>query len=256
MKRDKRGKKSKILLWDIETSYNLVSTWNVGYKLNISHENIVKERAIICICYKFLGESKIYSLEWNLGDDKQLLIDFIKVLNSADLSIGHNSDRFDLKWLRTRCIYHGIQTFPEYITIDTLKLSKSHFRFNSNRLDYLGKFLLGEGKLDTGGFKLWQQVVEDNNPQAMKKMITYCKKDIILLEKVYNKLNLHTKSRTHLGVLQGKDECTCPNCSSEDIYLSKTRSTAQGVLRRQMQCKDCNKYFVISNTSYKNWKQN
>ena len=246
--------KFKRLFWDIETSYNVVSTWNVGYDINVGHDNIIKERAIICICFKWEGEKEVYSLQWNKGDDKQLLLDFIKIINEADESIGHNSDRFDVKWLRTRCAYHRIPTFPEYHSIDTLKLAKSGFRFNSNRLDYIGKFLGFGGKLDTGGFKLWQKIVEENDPKAMAEMIKYCKQDVVLLEKVFNVLNPYTKSRTHVGVHNGKDDCSCANCGSQDTILSKTRITAQGVLRRQMHCKKCGKYFVVSNTAYLNRK--
>ena len=116
-------KRFRRLFFDIETSYNVVSTWRVGYDINITHDNIIKERAIICICYKWASEKKVHSLQWNKGNDKQMLIDFIKILNSADEIVGQNSDRFDMKWVRTRCLYHGILMFPSYQTVDTMKLA-------------------------------------------------------------------------------------------------------------------------------------
>jgi hypothetical protein len=63
---------------------------------------------------------------------KKMLIEFIKVLNTADETIGHNGDKFDLAWVRTRCLFHGIDMFPSYTTIDTLKVARSKFKFNSN----------------------------------------------------------------------------------------------------------------------------
>ncbi len=242
--------KIKRLFWDIETSYNVVSSWRVGYKIDISHDNIIKERAIICICYKWEGEDEVHYLRWKKGDDKQLLNDFVDILYQADESIGHNSDRFDLKWLRTRCAFHGIPMVPDYKTIDTLKLAKLGFNFNSNRLDYLGKFFGFGGKTETGGFRLWQEIVENNNEEAMKMMIQYCKDDVILLEKVYNKIEGYSKSKTHIGVLEGKDKCSCPKCGNEKPQKAGTRIMSTGNIQQRLKCNKCGTHYSISKITY------
>jgi hypothetical protein len=51
-----RGPKIRRLFWDIEVTPNLVWSWRVGFKINLSHENIVKERKVICIAFKWEGE--------------------------------------------------------------------------------------------------------------------------------------------------------------------------------------------------------
>lgn len=242
--------KIKRLFFDIETSFNIVASWNIGYNLNISHENILKERAVICICYKWAGESKIYHLSWNNGDDKQMLIDFIKVLNEADEIISHNGDKFDIKWIRTRCLLHGIPMMPDYISLDTLKASKSGFKFNSNRLDYLGKVMGFGGKLKTRGFDLWKEVCLDNNQKSLEEMVKYCKVDVQRLEEVFNKLNPYIKSKTHHGIRNDNSKCSCPNCGSENTTKKGTRITAKGVIQQQMQCGNCGKYFTVSQTEY------
>lgn len=242
----------KRLFWDIETSYNLVASWNIGYNLNIDHNSIIKERAIICISYKWAHENKVNTLTWNKGDDKQLLLDFIEIINSADESIGHNSDKFDLKWLRSRCLYHSIPMFPDYITTDTLKLARLGFRFNSNRLDYLGKFMGFGGKKDTGGFKLWQDIVERDDNKAMKQMVKYCEGDVLLLEKVYNRLNPYTKHKTHVGVVLGNPKCSCPNCGSLKTHSQGRAISAAGFEKVRMQCQKCGKYFRVNKTDYDN----
>jgi len=250
LKKKTKVKKFKRLFFDIETSYNVVSTWRVGYKINISHDNIMKERAIICIAYKWAGDKKVYSLQWNKGDDKQMLIKFIKIMNEADEICGQNSDRFDIKWVRTRCIYHGIPMFPDYHSIDTLKLAKAGFNFNSNRLDYLGKFLGIGGKMDTGGFKLWQDIIMDNCSKSMNIMVKYCKKDVELLEKVYDKLYPYTKHKTHVGVLEGGSRCTCPECSSKETVGRGTTILASGNKKQRLQCLSCGKYFSMPLSIY------
>ena len=74
----------KRLYFDIEVSPNLGFFWQSGYKLNISHDNIIKERAVICIAYKWAHEKYVHCIEWNKGNDKQLLKDFIKILNQRN----------------------------------------------------------------------------------------------------------------------------------------------------------------------------
>jgi DNA polymerase III epsilon subunit-like protein len=66
---------------------------------------------------------------------------FLKVMAQADEIVAHNGDRFDLKWLRTRALLHGLDVMPSPKTIDTLKWAKRYFNFNSNKLDYIAKYL-------------------------------------------------------------------------------------------------------------------
>lgn len=187
-KEDKFLSLPKKLFFDIETSPNLVYSWNIGNKVSLSMDNIVKERAIICISYKIEGQSKVSSLRWNRGDDKQILKEFAKILNTGDyILVAHNGDQYDVKWLRARCLYHGIHLKPKFNTIDTLKIARTQFRLNSNKLNYLAQ-LLGLGKkIDTGGFDLWKEVM-DNDTTALNKMCLYCDEDVRLLERVYNKI--------------------------------------------------------------------
>lgn len=245
----------KRLFFDIETSYNVVSSWRIGNKISITHDNIIKERAIICVSWKLQGENKVHSLNWDNGCDKQLLIDFVKVLNSAEEIIGHNSDRFDLRWIRTRCIFHGIPLAPAFQTLDTLKLARSNFNFNNNRLDYLGKFLGFGGKLDTGGFKLWQEIIMNNCQTSLKKMVKYCEQDVLLLENVYNKLNPYTLSKTHVGVAIGESKCSCPNCGSDNSISNGNRISAAGVVVKKLQCVDCHKYYNVNLTSWNKYNE-
>ncbi len=248
--------KFRRLFWDIEVSYSLVSVWRIGYKINISHDNIVKEAGIICIAYKWADEDKVHTLNWNKGDDKKLIKDFIKVLDQADESIFHNGQRFDEPWLRTRALFHNISMNYQYSSLDTLKLARQGFKFQSNRLDYLAKFMGFGGKIDTGGFKLWQDIVERNDPSAMKRMLSYCANDVLILEKVYNKLNNYTKAKIHAGVILGNSKCSCPNCGSENrIKNSGNKVTATGTIYKRFICKDCGKRYQVSLMSWNTYNK-
>lgn len=232
----------KRLFFDIETSPNIGLFWEAGYKKNIDYSNIIKERAIICICYKWEDAKEVYALNWDAKqDDKKMLEKFIVIADQADELVGHNGDKFDLAWIRTRCLFHGISMFPKYETIDTLKIARQKFRFNSNRLNYIADFL-GIGQKIKTEFGLWKDIVLNKDAKAMDAMIKYCKKDVVLLEKVYKELSKHVAPKTHYGVIFGADRGSCPECGSDELVKSKRRVTASGTIYIQYQCKTCHKF--------------
>lgn len=184
---EQKEKPKRKLFFDIEVSPDVVLSWGVGNKISIGHDSIIQERAIICICWKWADDDKVYSLKWDKGCDKEMVKKFAKIADSADEIIAQNGDNFDIKWLRTRCLYHNIPISPKFNSLDTLKMARSNFRFNANRLDYMGKFLGFGGKIKTD-YDMWKDILLRNDNKAMTLMVDYCKEDVILLEKVYNRL--------------------------------------------------------------------
>jgi uncharacterized protein YprB with RNaseH-like and TPR domain len=240
--KDNLKTKRRRLFFDIETSPNIGMFWQAGYKQKIDYSNIIKERAIICICYKWEDEKEVYALQWDSKQsDKAMLLKFVEIANMASEMVGHNGDKFDLAWIRTRCLFHGIDMFPRYTTIDTLKAARSKFKFNSNRLNYIADYL-GIGQKIKTDFNLWRSILLDNNKKSMEAMVKYCKKDVVLLEKVYKKLAGHLEPKTHYGVLFGQDRGSCPECGSDDLRRMVKRTTATGLKKIQYQCNTCNKY--------------
>lgn len=241
----------KRLFFDIETSPCIGYFWQPSYKARITYENIIEPWKVICISYKWENEDKVNSVWWDKQqNDKQLLKDFIEIANKADELVAHNGDRFDIKKVRTRCIYHRIPTFPKYRTLDTLKKSRGNFAFPSNRLNDIGLFLGVGEKLETGGFQLWKEVMQGND-EALKHMVEYCEKDVLLLEDVFLTLQNYIKPNIHVGVLNGNLKASCPSCGSEDTGLLKNNFTPTGTIKRLMECNTCNHTYEISNSSYR-----
>lgn len=238
--------KLKRLFLDIETSFNIVASWRIGYKINLSPENILKERAIVCVCYKWEGDRKVHSIEWDRNmDDRAMLQALLPILNSADEIVMQNGDRFDLPWIKTRCIFHRLPTYPDYKTIDTLQWAKRNFLFNSNRLDYIAQFLGGKGKLHTK-FDWWKEIVWKNNRTMLAKMVAYCKRDVVELESVYHKLAAHVAPKSHVGVMHGLKNWSCPHCGSEDVAGNGSRWTAMGVKQHRFQCRSCHRNYRVN----------
>lgn len=234
----------KRLYFDIETSPCEGWFWRPGYNQNVSYDQITKQAAIICICYKWEGEKKVRYLTWDhKQSDRKMLIEFIRVAKDADEMVGHNGDKFDLAWIRTRCLFHSIDMFPSYRTIDTLKISRSKFKFPSNRLNDIARYLdIGQKiKTDT---QLWKDVCFNNLPSALDKMVRYCKKDVILLETIWNRLSTHVESKVHHGVLNGGERGSCPQCGAlgNDLVKQRVVTTATGLIRVRYKCNPCGKY--------------
>jgi len=249
-------KKQRVLIYDIETSYNIVSAWRIGHNITLNHNNIIKERQIICVSYKWLDEDKVYSLHWGrYQDDKELLERFIPVLNEADVIVAHNGDKFDIKWIQTRALKHGLKMLPYYNQVDTLKIAKKKFYFNSNKLDYISKFLGFEGKIvnEPG---LWDKVILQNDLDALKKMIVYCDEDVIQLEKVYKALSTWDKPKQHAGALLFDNPASSSVSGSTDIEHVKTTTTPGGTKKHIMRDIQMDTYFEMSDSLYKKYLKN
>jgi len=240
------------MFFDIETSYCQGWFWQPSFNTQITYDQIIKDSAIICICWKWEGSKKVHHLEWNKGDDKRMINKFVKELAEADEVIGHNGDRFDLKWVRTRLLFHGHKSIPEIRSIDTLKISRNKFKFPSNRLDAIGKYLGLGGKMDTGGIQLWHDIIQKNSKAAMAKMVKYCKRDVVLLEEVYKKLEGFTKHKTHIGIQEGNSPCSCPSCANEKTHMKRRFVSPTGTIKVQLRCSnpECKRFFLVSLKHY------
>ena len=242
----------KRLFFDIETSYYICRLWSIGKNPWVTDDKIINQKEIICISYKWEGSNEVHTLDWRNGE-KAMLKKFIKIMGDADELIGHNGDNFDIKEIRARSIYHRLLMYPTYRTQDTLKKARQGFRFACNKLDYLGKFLQVGEKEETGGLQLWIDCVEGKGEvkkKALEKMIKYCEKDVVLLEDVYKVLSPYIYHNNNAAVLSGGEKWDCPECASEDVKMYRFYATAQGTIKRNMKCGNCQKQYRISNRSY------
>jgi len=246
--------KVKRLFIDIEVSPNIVLAFRAGYEQTIRPESIILERKIICIGFKWEGERKRTVIRWDKDqDDTKLLKQFAAVSKEADEIIAHFGDRYDLPFIRTRCLILGLDPLPLYKTIDTKAWASKYFYFNSNKLDYISKVLgyAGKEKMELDD---WRDILMRNDPKKLNKMCHYCGIDVVRLEQVYHKMKHCVKPKSHTGVMMGLEKWTCPWDGSKNVRLSKTRVTAAGTVQRQMVCLDCKRYYVITERAYEDFK--
>lgn len=232
---------TKILLFDIESMANKAFVWGKYEQNVIEYE---REFYLLCFAFKWLGESKTnaYSLpdfsmyKKDKYNDKELVKALWDLFNEADIIIAHNGDQFDIRMANARFAFHGLPPPSPYKTVDTKKIAKRYFRFNSNKLDDLGNYFGLGRKIDTGGFELWLGCV-NNDPIAWYKMVKYNKQDVVLLEKVYLKLLPWITNHPNRNLYEATS-CNCPNCGSSKMGMQGRKMTRTG-LRQQWRCKEC-----------------
>jgi hypothetical protein len=242
---------------DIETSPNIALCWRAGRDNFISPDNIVKERAVICVAWKWQGKP-VETVTWNSRQcDKALVRRVVRIISDADEVVTQNGERFDVPWLRGRALYHNLEPMPIVRLVDTLKWARKYYYLNSNRLDYMGKFLGVGGKIEKfkNGDGSWRRVLLDNNRRELAEMATYCARDVELLEKVWERLSMICPVATHAGVIGGGEKWSCPRCASDKVFQSKRRVTAKGTEQYQMRCKSCFGFYTISGPAHKKWRE-
>jgi len=227
--------KPRILMLDLETFPNLFMAWRLwqGYPLE------VKEFSYIC-CFsaKWLGGKHTTKAlcDYKTSDpEKSLILDLWKLVDEADILVAHNGVQFDFSRMNSQFIKHKLDPPSPSQKVDTKKVAKEVFGFDSNSLDNLCLFLgLGE-KLETGGYDLWRQCMA-NNPTAWAKMKKYNAHDVILLEKLYLKLLPWMPKHPNLSLFE--DRGACPKCGKKTligrgVYRSTTRTY------QRFQCTSC-----------------
>lgn len=237
------NKKPIIVFFDIETSPIVAATFSL-YPESIRHENIIQDWFIISAAWKYQGNKKVYASAINstLGtNDFEVVKSLRDALEGVDIVVTHNGDKFDLKKLTARLIYHGLPPLPKLISIDTLKEVKKVATFTSHRLDYLGTYLSGRGKVSTSP-GLWMSIVKGDY-SAIDEMVKYNKVDVIILEELYEKIRPYIKNHPHIGALKGESRtCSCKACGSTNLKKNGTRITAAGLYRQEWQCTNCGAY--------------
>lgn len=232
-----KDKKPKILLFDLETSLLKAGTFSLWNPVN--YDNILSDWYIICAAWKWLGEKQVKVssvLEGrNLTDDKTLLKKLRNDLVKADIIVGHNIRKFDLKKLNTRLIANNLKPIPQIKTIDTYSVAKKEFAFTSNRLDYIAKYLGVGSKIETSK-GLWLKALAGDK-KAIKEMCTYNKGDVLVNEKVFDKLRPFITDHPNMSLIMDNG-VSCKNCGSHDLVKNGFKYNQEGKKQRWA-CRSC-----------------
>lgn len=246
----------KLLIYDIETSLLKAFIFRPGEQV-IRHtqlDSIFNENEIICIAAKWYGEKDTFVFQGNTAIEE-----FDKLAREADVCLGKNSDRFDVKYINTSRMMQGLRPYPEWMDTseDLEKQLRKHFAFPSQSLDYISSIMGFGGKekmefrdwVDISNLGLCKKVIlslskKDNDKisyilfkegvdkviskgeKALKKMIHYNKKDVLDTESVLKKVIPYIKLKHNASNKKG-----CILCGS--IKLVPTKIIIAGKTRYQ-----------------------
>ena len=225
-----------ILELDIETSPNTAHVWGI-WNQNIGINQLMESSYTLCWAAKWYGQRAVMFDSLANSTKKQMLHQLHLLLDAADVVIHYNGTKFDIPTINKEFLLLGINPPSPYKQLDLLKITRKTFKFPSNKLDYVAQALgIGE-KVKHIGHELWIKCM-NNDPKAWKMMEKYNKGDVILLEKLYDRLLPWITSHPNYGIYSELDRPVCTNCGSHNLHSrGYTRTKTQ--LYRRFHCTNC-----------------
>jgi DNA polymerase elongation subunit (family B) len=196
---------------------------------------VLESSYVLCWAAKWYDKKEVmFDSVFNTKQPKVMLQRIHDLISEADAVCHYNGTRFDIPVLNKEFLLHHLAPPSPYKQIDLLKVVRKEFRFASNKLDHIAQRLgLGQ-KTAHEGYQLWVKCM-NKDPVAWKVMEKYNKQDVLLLEKVYDRLLPWIKSHPNHNLFSGRG---CPNCGSHRLQKRGFTYTTTGTFQR-FQCTDC-----------------
>lgn len=197
---------ANILYVDIEVSKSLY--FNYGNRVPSGFMNIddlYHEKYIICWAASYVGSKTVWSdcvtsKEARKWTDKRILPRLRELMESADIIAGHNIDAFDIKHINAQLLLTDQEPITGKKTIDTLKIARQKFKFESNKLDYISRKLGLRPKDDIRNSD-WLKIVTTGDEKTLAKVLRYNKGDVTSGKGVLERLMKYSGKRTDYGAV-------------------------------------------------------
>lgn len=207
---------------------------------------VERDTFILMFSYKWAHERSVKTCclpdfpryKRNKHDDHDLCAELYRLMDEADIICAHNGDAFDIKKINSRLITNGFPPPSAFKTIDTLKAARRAFKFDSNKLDHIGRYLNEGRKIPNSGAHLWRGCV-NGDARSWRIMRRYGKQDTALLARVYERIKPWMPNHPNLNIYGGKsNETNCPTCQSDRIKR-RGLTYSKTMVRQRWQCLDC-----------------
>lgn len=234
---------TKVLYLDIENAPNLGYVWGRYEQTVIKYEH---ESYMLAVSWRWSDDKRTSVLAlpdfpdtWAADkfDDSELVAHTLDLLDKADIVIGHNVERFDIRKINAYAIRNDLAPPSPYRTIDTLKAARRAFAFNDNRLGALCALLDLDLKADPGGFDTWLGCM-NGDAKAWRHMKKYAKVDVDILPPLYERLRPWIKNHPTLLHVHG---LACARCGGVDLMKRGFHYT-KACKYQTWQCKACRGY--------------
>lgn len=229
----------KLLHIDIETAPHKVYCFGL-WQQDIHPDNIAEPGYTLCWSAKWHGSREIMFDSIHKSKFKDMIKSIHSLMFEADAICHYNGNKFDIPTLNQEFLFQGLEPPPPSAQIDLLNTARRKFRLPSNKLDYVAQRLGLGGKLKHKGMELWRDCM-DKDESAWRTMERYNKRDVRLLEKVYEALKPWITHHPNMGLYGDADTRQCPKCGAmgrKGLEQRGYRRTATQLYPRY-QCKSC-----------------
>lgn len=226
-----------ILTLDIETSPTTVYTFDMAPNW-ISPDKIIEPSRVLCFAAKWYHENDVQFVSDHHQSHEEVVRNAWELLDKADILVTFNGVRFDVKHLKREFVLAGYPMPRPWKDVDLYREAKKQWCFESKGLNHLAqRFELGEKEAHEG-FELWRLCMA-GDPDAWERMKAYNVQDVILTERVYDRMRGWIPNHPHIGAIDESDVgLLCNQCGSDNLGANGIKQAV--VLRYNLyRCYDC-----------------
>ncbi len=223
----------KLGFWDTEWTPAISYTWS-GFPKFLSNDFLIEDPRLLCWGYKDRG-GKTEVVDERIGRE-EMISQLWHRLDSVDMLVSYNGQSFDTPKVNSEFMKLGLGPPSPCKEIDLYRQIRKNAKFYSGKLDFVAERIVGERKVDTGGFALWKAVMAGDE-EAWGKMRKYQVQDVDLLEVLFDELKPWIKMPHPIST----DPMSCHVCGSTELSPRGWAPTLYGKYRR-FRCDNCGKW--------------
>lgn len=232
----------KVLIWDLECTPLIAYSYGPMWQTNLIE--IIEYSRIYSVSFKYYGEKKIHfrglkdypGFKKDPKNDKELVTEIYNLIKDCDISVAHNGDKFDIKQLKTRAAFHGLNPLPIQKTVDTCKILKTQFSLPSNSLDSACQFF-GLQRKKPSDQKGWIKQMEEGDLKVWAKIKKYNDQDVLIGEELYKRIKSWDTKHPNVALIAGEIG-NCPRCGKDGLKKEGHDYNQTGMVQ-QYSCRLC-----------------
>lgn len=217
-----------ILAYDIEASS---LSADFGIILTFGSKTVGKGKPVVLNILDYTDSSGDL-----LKAEKRLLKDITETMLSADVWLGHYAIYYDLPFINTRLLYHGLPVLPpNFAQIDTWRISRNRLKLRNNRLVTIQQFLHLKDEKNAIKPEQWLRAL-GGHKASMDYIVEHNRRDVLVLEEAYNRLKPLVLDHPNKGLIDGRGGCgVCGEKKLEKrgFHITRTKKF------QRFQCKAC-----------------
>lgn len=226
----------KILTLDIETRPHVVHRWDLFDRSPVGLNQVETFGGVFAFSAKWHDQTDTHFFSDFHTGHKEMVEEAVAFLNKADVVVHYNGTEFDIPRLNTEIVMADLTPPSPVQEVDLYRVVRRRFGFASNKLDHVARQLGLGGKVSHSGHDLWMRCLA-GDAEAWQTMREYNIHDVVLTEKLYDRVLPWIKGHPHVG-LYNEQPAVCPHCGGRDLVRQGYALTGLGKYQRY-RCDTC-----------------